>query len=280
MNKILLTGSTGFIGSTILKVLSKKYRIYCLNRKNIKNQKNIKNIFFKDYSDLNKKLGKINIDIVIHCATHYVKNHTHKDISKLAESNLVFGNIILENLKNMNVKLFINFTSVWENFNGIRDNFFNLYSVYKKNFSNLIVYYKKIIPYVKFYNLYISDTFGVNDKRLKIINILKQNYKKNKVTKIISTNLYINLLNVNDIADFVSIIITKRIKPGDYNLINSNDYCFFDIIKKFNKDSKKKLKIKWLSKKIVKEKIYNKKKLKKWTPKYSKIGDIINIIKN
>ena len=45
----------------------------------------------------------------------------------------------------------------------------------------------------------ISDTFGENDNRPKIINVLKKNYKYNKITKIVSKNLFINLLNIKDI---------------------------------------------------------------------------------
>ena len=43
--------------------------------------------------------------------------------------------------------------------------------------------------------------------------------------------------------------------------------------------SEKKIKINWLSKKIVKEKIYNYKQLKKWHPNNSKIQDIIDSIR-
>jgi transcriptional regulator NrdR family protein len=94
------------------------------------------------------------------CNTLYKNSLSQTDIEKLAYSNLIFGNIILENLKQMKVKLFINFTTVWENFNGVKDNFYNLYSVYKKNFTNILNFYKKLTPEINFYNLYISDTFG------------------------------------------------------------------------------------------------------------------------
>jgi len=277
---ILLTGSTGFVGSAILKVLIKKYKIICLNRKKVKQIKNVKNIYFKDYDDLNKKLKSIKVDVVIHCATHYIKTHSHKDIQKLADSNLIFGNIILENLKQMKVKLFINFTTVWENFNGVKDNFYNLYSVYKKNFTNILNFYKKLTPEINFYNLYISDTFGDNDIRPKIVNILRKNYKNNKITNIISSNLYINLLNIIDIIEAISIILINKSKPGEYNLVNSKNFYFTNIIKKINEQNKKKIKVKWLSKKRVKDKIYNKTRLKGWTPKKSEINDIINLIKH
>ena len=43
----------------------------------------------------------------------------------------LFGNIILENLKIMRVKKFVNFSTVWENYDGKKDNYYNLYSAYK-----------------------------------------------------------------------------------------------------------------------------------------------------
>ena len=107
MNKILLTGSSGFIGFELLKDLSKNNKVYITLRKKEKKHfknKNIVEIYFNNYEKLNEKLKKIKIDTVIHCATHYVKYHNFNDIKKLSESNILFGNVILENLKIMNVK--------------------------------------------------------------------------------------------------------------------------------------------------------------------------------
>ena len=47
MKKVLLTGGTGFVGSNILKELSKSYQIYNLVRsKNKKKIKNVHNFYF------------------------------------------------------------------------------------------------------------------------------------------------------------------------------------------------------------------------------------------
>ena len=140
MQKILLTGSTGFVGFNILKKLIKKNKVFIVLRKKKNNKlnklskKNIKIIYYKNPNQLNRSLKKIKADIVIHCATHYIKKHNFNDIKKLSESNIVFGNIILENIKNMKVKKFINFSTVWEDYNGIQNNYANLYSAYKKAF--------------------------------------------------------------------------------------------------------------------------------------------------
>ena len=281
MKNILLTGSTGFIGSELLKYLSNYNKVYITVRKKYKinsNNKNIIKIYFNSHKNLSYKIKKLKIDTVVHCATHYVKNHKFEDIKELSESNILFGNIILENLKIMRAKKFVNFSTVWENYDGKKDNYYNLYSAYKAGFGKIISFYKKENKNIKFLNLVISDTFGLRDKRKKLVNLLKTNYKRNLVTKVISKNLYINLLNVKDIVSAIKLILKKNYKSGTYILKNKNNFKIYDIIKKIEKCSKKKIKVKWLSNKIIKEKIYKFKTLKGWKPKNSDIKDIIRII--
>ena len=87
MISILLSGSSGFIGSNLLKEISKSHKIYITVRKKPKQKffykKNIILIYFKNYEQLNNQLKKIKVHTVIHCATHYVKKHTYSDIQKL-----------------------------------------------------------------------------------------------------------------------------------------------------------------------------------------------------
>ena len=281
---ILITGSTGFIGSNILNKFQNRNKIYIIlrnnkNKKKFKN-KNIKIINYKNYDELNKKISKIKAELIIHTATHYTKTHKQKDLKEFSNSNILFGNIILENLKSMKTKKFINFSTVWEDYNGIKNNYFNLYSAYKKAFSKILNFYRNKFKKVKFYELMISDTFGKNDNRLKIINVLRKNYKNNNKTKIISKNLYVNFLNVEDITNAVYLIYKKNIKPAKYLLKNNSDTNIHKMIQIFNKENDRKIKVKWLSNNLIKEKSLPYKKLKSWKPIKSNMSDIIKIIKN
>ena len=285
MKKILITGSTGFIGSNIFLNIKNNFKIYLLLRRKprkkkinfIKNQ-NIKIINFKNYDELNFKIKKITVDVIIHCATYYVKKHKDKDISKIIDSNILFPNIILKNLKKMEVKKFINFTTVWENYNAQKGRSFNLYSKSKQIFRKNIDFYKNNNKKIKFYNFFVSDTYGENDSRKKLINVLKNNYSKNKITKILSKKLYINLLNVKDILEAVNLIIDKKINPGNYVLKNKYNFSLQKIVSKINYNNRKKIKIKWISSKIIKEKFYEYKKLPYWKPQFSNIDDLANFI--
>ena len=126
----------------------------------------------------------------------------------------------------------------------------------------------------------VFDTFGENDHRKKIIHTLKMNYLKNKSTNIISKNLYMNLLNISDIINAISLIIRKNVAPKRYSIINNLNIRIFDLVRIFNKQSQKKLKVKWLSNHLIKYKIYPYDKLNGWKPANSSVNDIINYIKN
>ena len=283
MKKILLTGATGFLGSELLKSFTLQYDVYIITRHKSLNKnfpkKKIKIISYKTFGELNKKLIRLKLDYVVHCATHYVKQHNFDDLEKLNKSNILFGNVILENLNNMGVKKFINFSTVWENYDAKKENFFNLYAAYKNSFNSIINFYKKKAKKTQFYSLVISDTFGEFDVRKKIINTLRINFKKNKVTNIISKNLSLNLLNVKDIEFAVNLILKRKIKPNHYVLKNTKNLLIADIIKRVNKISNKKIRVKWLSSKNIKEKIYEYKKLSNWKPTQSRIQDVVNLIK-
>ena len=285
MPNILLTGATGFIGSNILKEIRLNNKVFIIQRfeskKKIKKTKNIKIITFKNYNILSNKLKKIKVDTIIHCATHYKKEHIQKDILKFIQSNILLGNIILENLKKLNAKQFINFSTTWEDFDNKENNPRNLYAAYKKSFNCLIQYYKKKIPNINFIDLMIVDTFGENDKRQKLINTLRNNYIKKRTSKIISKRLYLNLLNVEDIVNAVKILLKNKIQPGKYILKNSNYFNLFELIEHINKNNNNnRIKVKWLSNTLIKDKILKYKKLKNWNPKKSNINNVKDLILN
>jgi nucleoside-diphosphate-sugar epimerase len=281
---ILLTGATGFIGSNILNAIELDNKVFVTQRLNsktkIKKSNNIKILKFKNFNSLSNKLKKIKVNTIIHCATHYKKKHSYKDIFQFMESNIMLGNVILENIKILNAKQFINFSTTWEDIDNKENNPKNLYAAYKKSFKCIIQHYKKSFPSIKFIDLMIVDTFGKNDKRNKLINTLKKNYNQNKITKIISKKLYINLINVEDIVTAVKIILKKKIQPGKYILKNTNYLNISNLIKYINKSNSNKIKVKWLSNSLIKDKIFKYKKLKGWKPKKSNIRNIKKLILN
>ena len=266
MKKILITGVTGFIGKNLLDyLLKKKYFIYAVLKKSKKNikfakqhkiNKNFKSIIFSNIYDLKKQLLNYKIDYVVHAATYYVKNHKSTDINKIIKSNILFPTIIIDLLCNKKIKKFINFGTVWQHYNKKKDHAYNLYASSKQAFNKIFNYYRNQFPKIKFFNLLISDTFGKNDERKKLIPIIIKNYN-NKKTIHISKNLSINLVNVKYITKIIENIINEDIKPDTYVIKDKKNLKIFDLINYLNQKLNKEIKINWTKNKVFNEKIIN-----------------------
>ena len=98
-NKILLTGSSGFIGKSLTtELLNDKYHIYALlnnSKKNKrlakflkKNYKNYKPIFINNVKELKNKISRLKADIIINLASKYLRSHNFSEMIDLINSNI------------------------------------------------------------------------------------------------------------------------------------------------------------------------------------------------
>ena len=258
--KILITGSTGFIGSSVIDLLLKKKDIYIYDilrnknkkKKKIKELKKNKNyfpIFYKEFNELDKKLKKLKIDTVVNCATYYTSQNSIKNIENLVKTNIIFCSIILEILKNKITK-FINFGSMMEYSKG---NYFspkNFYAITKYFFQKIEKFYKSKYKNIKFYDLKLYETYGDKDLRNKFIPTLIKNYKKNKQIKIVSKNLKMNFVYIESLMEIIDMIIFNKIKEGEYCVKNNKFIKIQQLIDSLNIKLRKKIKIKYLSSQI------------------------------
>ena len=259
----LITGATGFIGSHIVKfLLKKKYTVYVLIKftsiKKINKKRNLHIIYYKNFNEIKKKLKKYNFLNFIHCATYYSNSsNTESKIIHMINSNIVFGMLVFMAVQNT-IKTFINFGSMME---------YDKYNIKKPlNFYGLTKkIYEEILDYsinknkIKYYNIKLYDTYGPNDKRNKIIPKIIDNYYKNKITKINSENLQINIVSIEKILKFIDHILMNKLLPGSYCLLVSF-IKIKKILENINKKLNKKIIVKYENNKEIsqiKKKIKN-----------------------
>ena len=274
--KILITGSTGFVGSNILNLLLKKnvYIYDVLRNKNKKNKKirdlkknkNYSPIFYKKFNDLERELKKIKIDIVINCAAYYTGKNDIKNIENLVQTNIIFCSVILESLKNK-IKKFINFGSMMEYSHGNQFSPKNFYAITKYTFQKIEEFYKLNYKNIKFYDLKLYETYGDNDVRKKIIPTIIKSYSKNKSVKIVSKNLIMNFVHIESLVKVIYMIIFNKIKEGEYCLKNNKFIKIQKLINTLNKKLKKKIKVKYLSSKNISNSTKQLKKFPYWNDK-------------
>ena len=131
-----------------------------------------------------------------------------------------------------------------------------------------------------------SKKIIINENKMlfKILDEIKDNFNfdliniDSKTLKNLKLNKFFDLLITfnDDEKNDPSSLVLKNFPIKLEKLIQLINIQFLK--NKFNLQSKKKLKIKWLSKRLIKEKIYKKNRLKNWSIKNSNIKDIIDII--
>jgi CDP-3, 6-dideoxy-D-glycero-L-glycero-4-hexulose-4-reductase len=239
-NNFLVTGATGFIGSNIINLLiKKKKKVYALikssSKKKIHKKKNLYFIYYKNFGEIETKLKNYKFSTFINCATYYSStNHEQIKIIKMIESNIIFGTLVFLAIKN-DIKKFINFGSMMEYTNYKIKRPLNFYGMTKKIYEEILNYFidkKKI----KYYNIKLYDTFGLDDKRKKLIPTIINNYNKNKITTINSENLQINIISISSVLKIINNIIFNKIRSGSYCLFSK-----FNKIKKILEDVNKEL---------------------------------------
>ena len=248
---ILLTGSTGFIGSNLLIYLKKRnVKIYDVVRYCKKKVicKNYYPIIFKDNSELESKLKKIKINYVINCATYYSLKQDSNSLIQLINANITFGTLIIKNTCSK-IKKFINFGTMME-FEGNKQNPNNIYAITKVFYEKILNYFQKKNKKIKIYNIKIFETFGDNDNRKKIIPTIINSYKNDKTFELLSSKIKMNFVSIDNVIKFVDKILFKNIKPGSYCLRNKKFINIKNTLNIVNKKLKKKIKIKILNRKI------------------------------
>ena len=288
---LLLTGTTGFIGHKfLLFALSKNfYVIDILRSKNKKNKKIIKlknlysktykNIFFSNNKELSKKLKNINADYFINFATLYSNTHNHSQITNFINSNILFPTIIYDIINNK-IKKMINFGSMMQHSQNEKLVSKNFYAATKNAFEMICNYYTNINNKTKFYNIKFYESVGDNDNRKKLIPTIIQNYKKNRITKIISKQLSLNIIHTDDIINSIMVLLNNNVKSGSYCIKNRHNIKISDLIKFLNNKLSRKIKVKYLNKSIISNYHNNFRVLPKWKPIKNLKDKILKIFQN
>ena len=275
--KILITGSSGFVGNLFLKSALKNdfHVIDILRDKNKKNKdlnqlrkvypKTYKSIFYSNFQDIEKQLKNKEIDYFIHFATLYKNTHINKEIPNFIDTNITFPSIILDLIIGR-VKKVINFGTMMQHADGKNYISKNFYASSKTALEIILNYFVSKNKKVKFYNLKFYESFFETDKRKKLIPTLYKNYKMKKVTKILSKKIELNILHINDIINAIYVIIEKNIVSGNYCLKYPKNIKIQKLISSINLKIKKQIKVKFLSNKNLKPPKNFLKLLPKWKP--------------
>ena len=258
MDKVaLITGATGFLGRHLcVKLLEKDYKIVVLVRetsdisffsKYLK-QKVIVCQLDKDFNVIDEVVKNYKPLITFHLAAVFDKGYTNKEIVNLINTNILFGTILLNSLVKYNCKNFINIGTYWQNFKDETYNPFNLYAATKQSFQDIIKFYEEEYG-LQCITLKLCDTYGADDSREKIINLLKQAYQKDEEVDMTKGEQYLSLTYIDDVVEGIILasdyVLNRKYCGYTYFLANKNIIKLQDLVRSIEKIANKKLKINW-----------------------------------
>lgn len=277
MNKILITGYTGFVGSNFVNLFSKKYSLIGVNRKHNKIQ-SIKQIK-KDIRKITLNDIPKDIDFIIHLAATSEIKYCENNPRECFEININGTEKMLEIARKLDTKLlFMSTSHVYGNPKKppISENHplqpTSIYST-SKLASEIICE-----SYANSYDLEISiirlfSTYGPYEPSYKVTSeIISQILTKNTITL---GNLHPkrDFIYIEDVVRAIDIVINKSKKFNIFNVGSGKSHSISAICKKLQKITKKNIPIKSSKVRIRKQEIDNVvadcSKIKKlgWTPK-------------
>ena len=241
MNKILLTGSSGILGSTLLKNLNEEFIfLNLINKKRIKkkfNQIKLKNL---DKNSLKKLVDGFRPDVILHCAAITDIEFCEKNKKKCKEINYYFTKYLVDICKKLKIKfIFISTDQIYDkNYPQKETSTPKIYNYYAKTKILSEEYIEKnltnyLILRTNFFGNSLTDSKSFSDF---IINNLKKN---NKIY--LFQDVYFNPLIIDNFSMLIKRLISQN-SVGKFNVGTNKGISKYNfglkIAKKFNLKSR------------------------------------------
>jgi len=229
--KILVTGSTGMLGSHIFRFASHlaEYEIHEMGRSNLQNTKNFIACDLTNLSQFEITIDRLRPDFVIHCAANVNVNACETDRPRTYDLH-VGTSAILASRQYVRQTIFISTDSV---FNGKKGDYkpedkkdpLNYYSLSKSLAEDQFINSNRNSVVLR------TNIFGYNTPLRR--SLFEWAYKALKNQEAISgfTNVFFNPLYVKSLAKYiVNSILAKPVNPGIYHFGSADFISKFDFI--------------------------------------------------
>jgi nucleoside-diphosphate-sugar epimerase len=177
--RALITGASGFIGSRLTRrLIAEGWEVAAILRASsdvselngLKEKLTIYRIG-EEYNQLSRIIAEFRPTHVYHTAARTFHDYKASQVNELLNANVRFGLELVEAMLAVGVRNLINTGTSWQHYEGADYSPVNLYAATKQAFESLLQYYIEARG-LRVITLKLFDTFGENDPRPKLLNLL------------------------------------------------------------------------------------------------------------
>jgi nucleoside-diphosphate-sugar epimerase len=205
MSRVLVTGSTGFLGHGLVRHL-----VTLGNDVQILARESSDSPFLDEFETLGVGIHRYRVTdevqaivrdiapgLVFHLATHYLKDHRPEDVDPLIAANVTFGTQVLEAL--VGTEAVVVSTMTYFQFLDGSPRPFSLYSATKQAFLEVCDFYR-VARGLDIRSVVLFDTYGPDDTRDKLIPLMVSAARERRPLSLGSPDQKLNLLVGADVA--------------------------------------------------------------------------------
>ncbi len=215
---VVITGASGFLGRHVVEEVRKLNHsiiAICRNRSAVPVNLQLNEVACVDSNATVKEFESFFAEIsgpvvVAHLAAHYSNLHSAGDIAKLVESNIYFPMRLVDALSRAKPKsTVINISTLFQHFESRDYSPLSLYGATKESFLKVLDFYAES-DLLKVADITIGDTYGANDVRQKLIDLLISHVGSPDTLRLGSGRQNMSLMHITDVARGISQLVEEH----------------------------------------------------------------------
>jgi len=280
----LITGATGFVGSHLARrLVLEGWRVHIVSRVDSRLPEVEEFAYVTNHIYDGSTESVVNCvfqakpDVIFHLASLFLSQHETKDVNSLIESNLLFGNQLLEAMKVNQVTNLVNTGTSWQHYNNEDYNPVCLYAATKQAFEAILEYYVQACG-IKAITLKLFDTYGPDDPRPKLFSLLSAAARSGQTLDMSGGEQLIDLVHIDDVTEAYLIaaqrLIECKVKQHElYSVSSGNPMPLRDLVELYSEVIGSAVNVNWGARQYRFREVMKTwtggSNLEGWQPKYS-----------